>query len=47
MLTTAPGDQRLQQFLDIDAVGLDAAGAAINLQAGRIHHPAVDAMLLE
>jgi hypothetical protein len=46
-LAAAPGDQRVQLFLDIDAVGLDPARLAVDLQAGRFHDQTLDAALLE
>jgi hypothetical protein len=46
-LTAAPGDQRVQQLLDIDAVGLHPTGAPIDLQTGEIHDPTVNAPQLE
>jgi hypothetical protein len=46
-LAAAPGDQRIQQFLDIDTVGLDPASLAVDLQAGRLHDQTLDAALLE
>ena len=46
-LTTAPGDNRMQQFLYVDPIGFHAAGATIDLQGCRIHNPTLDAVLLE
>ncbi len=31
-----PGDQRVQQLLDIDAIGPDVPSLAVDLQAGRV-----------
>ncbi len=46
-LATAPRDQCVKQFFDIDTVGLHSTGATIHLQAGRIHDPTVNAPQLE
>ena len=46
-LAATPGDQRVKQFLDIDAVGLHPARPAVDLQAGRLHDQTLDAALLE
>ena len=46
-LTPAPGDQRMKDTLDIDAVRLHPPRSAIDPQAGRFHHQARDAPLLE
>ena len=46
-LTAAPGDQRVKQGLDIDAIGLHPACPAVDLQAGWLHDETVNATLLE
>ena len=47
VLTTAPGDQSMQQFLDVGAVGLHPPSVAGDPQARRIHDQTIDAALLE
>ena len=46
-LAAAPGDQRMKNTLDIDAVGLHPPRPAVDLQAGRLHDQTLDATLLE
>jgi hypothetical protein len=37
----------MKNILDIDAIGLHAPRPAVDLQAGRLHDPAIDAAVLE
>src|SRR5450631_4310946 len=42
-LAPPPGDQRTQQHLDLDSVGLNSAPAPVYLEAARVDHKALDA----
>src|SRR5215467_323570 len=42
-LTPAPGDQRSQQQLDVDPIGLNRTSAPVDLEAARVEHKALDA----
>src|ERR1700682_3220991 len=42
-LAPAPGDQRTQQHLDVDSVGLNSSPAPVYLEAARVDHKALDA----
>src|SRR6202165_3743431 len=42
-LAPAPGDQRTQQHLDVDSVGLNSSPAPAYLEAARVDHKALDA----
>src|ERR1700682_3480808 len=42
-LAPAPGDQRTQQHLDVDSVGLNSSPATVYLKAARVDHKALDA----
>jgi hypothetical protein len=46
-VTTTPGLQRPQEAFRIDPIGFDAARPAVDLEAGRIHHPAGNSALNE
>jgi len=46
-LTPAPGNQRMKDTLNIDAVGLHPPRPPVGLQAGRLHHLASDIPLLK
>ncbi len=46
-LAATPGDRRVQQVLDIDAVGLHPPRPAVDPQAGRLHDRTFDATVLE
>ena len=43
MTLAAPGDQRMKNILDIDAVGLHPTRPAVDPQAGRLHDQTLDA----
>src|ERR1700730_16720107 len=42
-LAPAPGDQRTQQHLDVDSVGLNSSPAPVYLEAARVDHKALNA----
>jgi hypothetical protein len=45
-LTPAPGDQRSQQHLDVDPIGLNRTPAPIDLEATWVEHKALDTRAL-
>ena len=46
-VTATPGLQHPQEAFSVDPIGFDAARPAVDLDAGRIHHPAGDSALSE